>query len=162
MPVHTCEWQLRANLLNELDYNRVFQITRALNSGLAWEKYCQSPDSVQKELCYAYCGNRVSFFRQSSSNWHPSILYDIIIEIRRKGTVRPAVLLATVVNKDSLFDMIWVHHPETLRGHKPQWTFWKIDSNPCARWTLDRQNTQTDHYANIPNNSPLLVLIQHY
>ena len=45
-----------------------------------------------KELCYTYFGNLVSLYRQTSSDFHE-------------------VLLATIVNKYSLLDVVWIYQP---------------------------------------------------
>ena len=68
---------------------------------------------------YACFGNWVSLFRQTSCDFR-------------------AVLLATIVNKDSLLHVVWIHHPEK---HKPWWTLWKGDSSRVYEHLKGKSNT---------------------
>ena len=122
MLVHTCEWHLHAYSIERISLQRC-------KIAYFYEGLQQREDEhpfgaksllvVTKELRYTYFGNWVSLFRQTSCDFR-------------------AVLLAMIVNKDSLLHVVWIHHPEK---HKPWWTLWKGDSSCAHKHLKGKSNT---------------------
>ena len=122
MLAHTCEWYLCAYYIERIGLQRCK--IAYFDEGLRQREDehplgAKSLLVVMKELRYAYFGNWVSLFRQTSCDFR-------------------AVLLATIVNKDSLLHVVWIHHPEK---HKPWWTLWKGDSSHAHKHLKGKSNT---------------------
>ena len=121
MLAHTCEWHLRAYYIERIGLQRckIAYFDEGLRQREDEHLFgAKSLLVVTKKFRYAYFGNWVSLFRQTSCNYR-------------------AVLLATIV-KESLLHVVWIHHPEK---HKPWWTLCKGDSSRAYEHSKGKSNT---------------------
>lgn len=93
-----------------------------------------------KELCYTYFGNLVSLYRQTSSDFHE-------------------VLLATIVNKYSLLEVVWIYQPswEAQAAMNTE----KETASRTHQHSKDKSNTSLVLWA-YQTILHLLVLILHF